>query len=120
MKTAIGNPTITRNDRPSVLRLTWQLIRKSGLAFGEALKKAYAAIRAKLILSQTDERGVWIQFKKVDGTIRSVLATRNTAHIPTDKQPKQAGTPETNTIKYFDIWANQWKSFQADALISIG
>lgn len=119
MKT-VNQISYTNGDRADVLRMAWQLIRKSGLSFGNALKKAWAAIRAKILLRQTDERGIWLQFKKVDGTIRNVLATRNLAHVPSDKQPKQSGKPDGNTVTYFDIWESAWKSFRADFLISIG
>jgi len=96
------------------------ILRKAGKTMSDALKSAWAAMRAKVLLDRTDERGIWLVFKKVDGTVRSVLATRNLAHVPADKQPKQTGKPAGNTITYFDIWEQAWKSFRADSLISIG
>ena len=110
---------ITNTHRADVLRTTWQLVRKSGLSFGKALRKAWAAIRAKIQLATTDERGIWIEFMKIDGSIRRVLATRNPAHIPADKQPKQS-EKTTNCVAYFDIWNNAWKCFRADSLLKIG
>ncbi|MDB5240070.1 MAG: hypothetical protein JWP57_695 [Spirosoma sp.] len=80
------NQSISRAD---VLRTTWLLVRKSRLRFGEAPKRAWAAIRAKLALATTDERGIWLSFCKVDGTVRNVLATRNMTHIPDDQPPKK-------------------------------
>ncbi|MDB5241411.1 MAG: 2, Sm-like beta-barrel fold [Spirosoma sp.] len=111
------NQSISRAD---VLRTTWQIVRKSRLRFGVALKRAWAAIRAKAALATTDERGIWLSFRKVDGSVRNVLATRNMAYIPAELQPKNTGKPETHTIAYFDIWNEAWKCFRADSLLQIG
>lgn len=111
---------ITNTDRADVLRMTWQLVRKSALSFGTALKKAWAAIHAKIKLATTDERGIWLEFRKVDNTIRRVLATRNPKHIPASEKPKQPEKKATNCVAYFDIWNAQWKCFRADSLIQVG
>ena len=109
---------LSNADRKDVLRMTWQLIRKNGFRFGQALAKAYSAIRAKLKLATTDERGIWLKFRKVDGSIRNVLGTRNPAYIPDSDKPKTGGKADSNCVAYYDIWDAKWKCFRADMLIS--
>lgn len=92
-------------------------LRKAGLSLAEALRKAWAAIRAKIKLATTDERGIWLSFRKVDGTIRNVLATRNLAHVPATQHGK-TGKSHPLTIAYYDIWEGGWKCFRADNLLS--
>lgn len=110
----------TSISRADVLRTTWQIVRKSRLRFGVALKRAWAASRAKAALATTDERGIWLTFRKVDGTVRTVLGTRNMAYIPAEHQPKSTGKPDAHTIAYFDIWDGAWKCFRADSLLRVG
>lgn len=100
------------------MQLAWQLIKKAGMAFGEAVRRAYEVIKLKVKLAKTDEKGMWISYKKEDGTIRHALATRNVKHIPADKQPKSAGESKIQiATTYFDILADGWRSFRADRLI---
>lgn len=108
----------TNQLRSSAMQLAWQLIKKAGMAFGEAVRRAYEVIKLKVKLAKTDEKGMWIQYTKEDGTIRHALATRNSKHIPQSKQPKTTGESKVEiAVKYFDILADGWRSFRADRLI---
>lgn len=105
--------------RKQITTLAHQL-RKAGHSWATAMKRAWAAIRAKLALANTDERGTWLTFRKVDGTIRNVLATRNLTHIPAQQHPKNGDSQAGVTIRYYDIWEGGWKCFRADSLLKIG
>jgi hypothetical protein len=99
------------------MRLAWE-IRRQGIAFGEAIKKAWRTLRLKIQLGKTDEKGTWIAFEKEDGEIRRALATRTLEHIPTQFHPKKAdGATSGLVVKFFDILKDGWRSFRADRLI---
>lgn len=118
MNTPNTAPKITNANRADVLRTAWQLVKKTGLHFGEALRRAYVAIRAKLALATSDKFGCFIIYKKADGTTRTAFGTRNPAYIPTDKQPKTGGSGTGLTIPYYDFEAEDWRCFRVDTLLA--
>jgi hypothetical protein len=62
-----------------------------------------------------------IMFRKKDGTIRKMNATRNEAFIPEDMQPKSDKPIKENdeVVKAFDTEINQWRSFRIDSLLLV-
>ena len=97
------------------MKLAAQL-RKAGLSLAAALKRAWAVIRVKSQLESTDERGVWIQFMKADGSLRNALATRTLDHIPAEQHPS-GSKDELMAISFYDLFLGDWRSFRADRLI---
>ncbi|WP_185716225.1 SH3 beta-barrel fold-containing protein [Larkinella knui] len=95
------------------------LLRKAGSSLSDAVRRAWETIKLRAKLAKTDEKGMWIKFKKADGTIREALATRNIAVIPTEHRPKSGDVAGSIgiTITYFDILCDGWRSFRADRLI---
>lgn len=94
-------------------------LRSTGISLAKALTNAWASLQLKKRLETTDERGEMIRFIKDDGTERWALATRNLAHIPADKHPKN-GKPDSTTsltVRFFDLFEGAWRSFRADRLI---
>jgi hypothetical protein len=109
---------IQKISRSEAITLAWA-IRREGMAWGEAISRAWKTLRLKLRLAHTDEKGEWISYTKDNGEVRKALATRATAHIPAEHQPK-GNTPaneKPHVIKYFDILQDGWRSFRADRLI---
>lgn len=109
---------ISKAHRAAVTKMAWAILRKVGMSFGQAMKQAWASIRTKLQLENTDEKGRWIQFEKADGTSRYALATRTLKYIPLDQHPFGL-KPETNplVVIFYDLLASDWRSFRADRLI---
>lgn len=110
---------IQKISRSEAITMAWA-IRKEGIAWGEAIKRAWKTLRLKMRLANTDEKGEWISYTKDNGEVRTALATRTTAHIPAQYQPKAdapAKAEKPHVIKYFDILADGWRSFRADRLI---
>lgn len=65
-------------------------------------------------------------YRKKDGTIRTALGTRSSVLIPIDKLPKgdmsdgsATWEDSTETIPYFDLDKNEWRSFSVLNFISL-
>lgn len=106
------------NDRADVLRMAWQLIKKLGISFGDALTQAYKAMRVKIKLATANAEGLMISFKKVDGTVRVARATRNAVRIPANKQPKGNRSDSGVTVAFFDLDLGDWRCFRIDLLLA--
>ena len=62
-----------------------------------------------------------INFTKVDGTSRDMTCTCMSYHVPEDKRPTSE-TPlrySDETLRVFDIDAQDWRSFRIDGLVYI-
>lgn len=112
-------PIIITTTRRDVFSTAWALVRKSGLRFADALRKAWAGIKLKLSLATTDDKGKWVDFVKTDGTTRHILATRNPAHIPAAQHPKGGTKPASMlTVAFYDLFEGEWKCCRVDSLIA--
>lgn len=107
--------TPTPTLRPAAMTLAWQLVKKTGLSLGAAIRKAWQAVRLKARL--TTEK-VTFRFIREDGTVRTAYGTRNTELIPEDCRPKGSGNASPLATTYFDLDLSQWRSFRADRLIA--
>lgn len=75
---------------------------------------------SKQLIDMLDTGVVSFAFRKGDGSVRKMLATRNLNHIPKDAHPK--GLKEVNmeiAVPVFDIDNNAWRSFKPEAVLSI-
>lgn len=99
-------------SRADVLRTAWQLVRKSGLSFSNALKRAWAAVKLKTAMHV---KAVSFFYLKEDGTERYAIGSYRLAPIsihPIVLRPEAPGT-----VRYYDILSNGWRSFRIDRLI---
>ena len=59
-----------------------------------------------------------VRFTKVDGSERTMRCTLAENYIPTDKQPKEAGSTAGSALRVFDLDKGEWRSFRLQSLIS--
>lgn len=71
------------------------------------------------ILEALSEGVVHLQFKKVNGELRNMVATRNFDKIPAEKHPTTEDKREQNEtiVVLFDLEVNDWRSFRVENLI---
>lgn len=63
-----------------------------------------------------------LEFTKLDGSIRKMIATRNLGSIPSDKHPTGDGISESESIgpvAIFDLEACGWRSVYPEKIISM-
>lgn len=68
--------------------------------------------------TQLDENWVRIEFTKIDGTLRSMLCTRNFVEIPNDQKP--SGTKKAvneSVLNVFDLEKQAWRSIRVDNIL---
>ncbi|WP_128547221.1 hypothetical protein [Larkinella soli] len=101
----------------NVLQLAWRLIKQFGLDRKTALLQAWKTCKVKVKLQNTDERGMWVHFRKVNGEETYRLVTRTLSHIPADQLPKNSKVDGV-TVPCYDLFKGAWISFRADLLIA--
>lgn len=71
------------------------------------------------ILSALEKGIVDLQFKKVNGDLRNMVATRNYDLIPEEKHPKTEDKREYNDtiVILFDLEVEDWRSFRVENLV---
>lgn len=78
-------------------------------------------------LRNKDNKGVMVEFTKVDGTIRKMLCTLAKTLIPEDAYPKTKETEviteaETDVVptscRVYDLEKQSWRSFRFDSIIN--
>jgi len=105
-----------RTHAKQLNHLAWGVRRKHGLTWKAAMGHAFRALRMKETLSTGV---VNFSFTKVsDGSTRVANGTRDLNAIPAAFHPKGTSTkPETtNTVTFFDVDAQGWRSFSIDTL----
>lgn len=66
------------------------------------------------------QENVTVEFKKSDGSIRSMLCTLNESKIPVEKSPKNSGRRQNDEIlAVFDVEKQDWRSFRWDSIVSL-
>lgn len=81
------------------------------------------------LLHDKDNGGVFVEFTKVDGTVRKMLCTLAENLIPEDARPKlvedtvikqeDASAPAPTTCRVYDLEKQAWRSFRLDSIISV-
>lgn len=93
-----------------LFNMAWA-IRKQFATFGEALAQAWRCVKLQWALCLGV---VTFQYRKVDGSIRTATGTR-------DNIPAIKGTRPSNhsVVCYFDLDAQDYRSFKNENLLSI-
>jgi len=86
-------------------------LRKTGLTWAAAMKRAWAAIKLKFQLAT---KLTSFHYRKEDGTERVAMGY-NAIAPATSGKPAPAKSPLV--ITYYDLDRNDWRSFRADRLI---
>lgn len=60
-----------------------------------------------------------VVFTKKDGSVRTMICTRNMGLIPAAHHPKGEGKVNDAVVPVFDLEAQGWRSFQVESVISI-
>jgi len=73
------------------------------------------------IYNKLDKNSVcFMQFEKLDGTIRNMICTIDLEMIPKNKHPKGVmNYDDTHQVRVFDIVAQDWRSMIVDNVIDI-
>jgi len=76
------------------------------------------------IVEMLDNGRVVFRFRKRDGSIRTMHATRSRKIIPKDMQPADVShlnLPEVKrtAVTVFDTEINEWRSFKPDSVIDV-
>lgn len=70
------------------------------------------------ILDELDRGVVDLQFKKVNGDLRNMTATRDFSLIPEEKHPKSnISDKNTEIVTLFDLEVKDWRSFRVENLV---
>lgn len=78
-------------------------------------------MNAKEFAEQLGQGTFNLRFNKADGNLRLMKATRMSAYIPADKQPKEAKTITENqsAVPVFDLDIKEWRSVRPDSILSM-
>jgi hypothetical protein len=60
--------------------------------------------------SELDRAVVHFAFRKLDGTLRTAVGTRNLSSIPIAHQPSSGKPSSTRVIAYFDVEKQLWRA----------
>ena len=81
------------------------------------------------LLRDKDNGGVYVEFTKVDGTVRKMLCTLAETLIPEDTRPKvvedtiikaeDPAAPAPTTCRVYDLEKKAWRSFRLDSILSV-
>lgn len=70
------------------------------------------------ILDELNRGIVDLQFKKVNGDLRNMTATRDFGLIPEEKHPKgEVSDKNTDIVTLFDLEVKDWRSFRVENLV---
>lgn len=101
------------NNRSKILKLAHAIKKETGCTFGEAQRKAWQVARLEYRLNIGIAS---FQFIKADGTVRAANGTRNADLFEYQHKGSEAKQSPLN-VRYFDMDANAWRSFNANRLI---
>jgi len=102
-----------RNDLQTIMRRAWALFRSTGRAFSVCLSKAWELYR----LTKRMRAGVVrFAYEKADGSLRKACGTLHDVAA----MVKGTGRPDDGqTVKYYDVEADGWRSFKVENLVTV-
>ncbi|WP_288290621.1 SH3 beta-barrel fold-containing protein [uncultured Alistipes sp.] len=102
-----------RNDLQTIMRRAWALFRSTGRAFAVCLSKAWELYR----LTKRMRAGVVLfAYEKTDGSLRKACGTLHDVAATV----KGTGRPDDGqTVKYYDVEADGWRSFKVENLVTV-
>jgi hypothetical protein len=102
-----------RNDLQTIMRRAWTIARATGKAFSICLVKAWSLYR----LTQRMRAGVVrFAYEKADGTLRKACGTLHEVAATI----KGTGRPDDGqTVKYYDVEADGWRSFKVENFVTV-
>lgn len=102
-----------RNDLQTIMRRAWALFRSTGRAFSVCLSKAWELYR----LTKRMRAGVVrFAYEKADGSLRKACGTLHDVAATV----KGIGRPDDGqTVKYYDVEADGWRSFKVENLVMV-
>lgn len=79
----------------------------------------YSETTVPHLVRALDEQVVKFQFRKVDGSIRRALGTRNEVLIPKIDAPAYLGDISSESVVYWDLDERNFRSFSKKAEVSM-
>jgi hypothetical protein len=79
----------------------------------------YSETTVSNLINLLDENVARFQFKKLDGSIRNALGTRNELLIPKEECIKFIDDISDKSVVYFDLEERAFRSFSKQAEVSI-
>ena len=79
----------------------------------------YSETTVSNLINVLDENVTRFQFKKLDGSIRNALGTRNELLIPKEEEIKFIDDISDKSVVYFDLEARAFRSFSKNAEVSV-
>ncbi len=75
------------------------------------------SISVDTIVQQLAEGEATFSFRKSDGTTRTAKGTTKVDLIPEGSRAASAPAANAPTVAFFDLDANEWRSFRRDSLV---
>lgn len=110
-----SNFNTAKINKSNLMKSAWALVKKNSVTLSEALRKAWAAMKAKALMAH---HKVMIEYRKADGSVREAVATLCNINY----QSKTDGTarkPCYTTVAYFDLGKNAFRSFSIVSFIGV-
>lgn len=79
----------------------------------------YSQTTVSNLINLLDENVARFQFKKLDGSIRNALGTRNELLIPKEEEIKFIDDISTKSVVFWDLEEKAFRSFSKNAEVSI-
>jgi len=79
----------------------------------------YSQTTVSNLINLLDENVARFQFKKLDGSIRNALGTRNELLIPKEEEIKFIDDISTKSVVFWDLEEKAFRSFSKQAEVSI-
>jgi len=83
-----------------------------------SLKVVYMTATTEVLVQKLTQGEVSFKFRKVDGSIREAKGTLNSDLIPVDQRTSAEIKADAQTIAYFDLTAQGWRSFRSDSIVA--
>lgn len=72
----------------------------------------------KTIVQMLTEGATSFSYTKTDGSTRKATGTLNPDLIPENKRAGSTQPADATTVAYYDLDANDWRSFRKDSLVA--
>ncbi|MCQ2232479.1 MAG: SH3 beta-barrel fold-containing protein [Paludibacteraceae bacterium] len=104
------------NNKQSIFAMAWQLVKRYGFTFSEALSKSWAIAKLR---TEMHTRIVKFYFEKVDGTIREAFGTLKSDLLPPHNPDAKPHKQNDSVVTYYDTEKESFRCFKIANFIRI-
>jgi hypothetical protein len=76
-------------------------------------------VKVDSLITELDAGIVVFMYKKINGTIRKAVGTRNNEYVPCNKQASDNPMLLNETVSYFDLLKQQWRNLKSSNFVDI-